>query len=166
VQFIRKGACYLRHVMRANSTTNDNKGNSTSNAKTKKSKITTQISSKDPDSSTLQQTLIDSLSSTHSHQRWKHSSHDSTIKVKTSNIKPYLIRSRLDLRLLLATKPLTHLTYRASLFFSLLLFLPEHLLVSPASRWAGGACSPSTKSTVFNNTTEKRKKKKKKMENP
>lgn len=150
--------------MRANSTTNDKKGNSTSNAKTKKSKITTQISSKDPDSSTLHP--FNKLSSTHSHQRSKHSSHDSTIKVKTSNIKPYLIRSRLDLRLLLATKPLTHLTYRASLFFSLLLFLPEHsarFISIKAGRWS---VLPVHKSTVFDNTTEKRKKKKKKMENP
>jgi hypothetical protein len=164
VQFIRKGAYYLRHVMRANSTTNDKKGNSTSNAKTKKSKITTQISSKDPDSSTLQP--FNKLSSTHSHQRSNHSSHDSTIKVKTSNIKPYLIRSRLDLRLLLATKPLTHLTYRASLFFSLLLFLPElsaRFISIKAGRWS---VLPVHKSTVFDNTTEKRKKKKKKMENP
>jgi hypothetical protein len=67
--------------------------------------------------------------------------------------------------LLLATKPLTHLTYRASLFFSLLLFLPEHsarFISIKAGRWS---VLPVHKSIIFNNTPEKRKKKKK-MENP
>ena len=162
MQFIQKGACYLSHVMSQIQPQTTKKVTALRTPKLKNPKSQPKFHQK---IQTLQ--LFNKLSSTHSHQRSKHSSHDSTIKVKTSNIKPYLIRSRLDLRLLLATKPLTHLTYRASLFFSLLLFLPEHsarFISIKAGRWS---VLPVHRSTVFNNTPEKRKKKKKKkMENP
>ena len=153
MQFTRKGACCFRHVMRANSTTNGEKSTALRTPKLKKVQITTQISSKDPNPSTL-----------HSHQRSKHSSHDSTIKIN-GNVKDKTIFHPISIRSAIAT---CNKTSHLSNLSGLPLLLPSSL--SPGAfcpfhqhqgRHVERAPSPSTSPPSSTAQPEKGKRRKK-----